>query len=69
MNRNSKEFSRGDDKITEVQKEYIKNIYDEKYKMNNENNKKRKIDNEMELINKSKVDFQKSFGFKQMKFL
>ena len=72
MNKNnSKEFF-GDNKITEIQKEYIKNIYDEKYKANNNEmvNKKRKMDNEMELVKRdNKVDFPKSFGFKQMKFL
>lgn len=67
---NSKEFFAGD-KITEVQKEYIKNIYEEKYRGNNNEmvNKKRKMDNEMELIKREKVDFPKSFGFKQRKFL
>lgn len=27
------------------------------------------MDNEMELVKRDKVDFPKSFGFKQMKFL
>ena len=69
--KNSKELFGGDNKITEIQKDYIKNIYDEKYKIH-ENNKKRRMENEPETIiakDKNKIDFPKSFGFKQMKFL
>lgn len=74
VNPYSKEIFSHNNKIAEIQKDYVKNIYDEKYRVNPENNKKRKMmDSCVEDTNlgkeKSRIDFPKSFGFKQMKFI
>lgn len=72
VNHCSKELFSYNNKIAEIQKDYIKNIYDEKYKINQENEKKRKMEGFNDHClgkNNSKIDFQKSFGFKQMKFM